>query len=93
MPNLTRALTEYRQGQVSAEVDVCMYVYMGVLRSRKLCAGVFGVGVGLLKRENPAACKAFKISYSRQNGDVSECKRRQWSKNERRPQRQGPAML
>lgn len=39
------------------EMHVHVYACMGVLRSRKLCARVPGVGVGLLKCENPAACK------------------------------------
>ena len=60
--------------------------------SRKLCTWEPGVGVGLLTRK-PCSLKDSEISYSRLNGDVSECKRRQWSKNECRPQLQGPAVV
>lgn len=47
----------------------------------------------VIEMRKPCSLKDSEISYSRLNGDVSECKRRQWSKNERHPQPQGPAIL
>lgn len=100
-PNLTRALTEHRHGQVPPEGDACACVHgrtflwaplwstHGWAQPEAVCSAAW-CGSWVTETRKPCSLKDSEISYSCPNGDVSECKRRQWSKNERRPQPQGP---